>query len=104
MGFKEMVEADRAVFMDFQCFGSRHTLEGKELTIVVDDSGLRGRQGSQELTVAESNIMFYAKTEELPRRLSPGRAVSYDNRECIVDDVAQDMGIVIVSLRQNRVN
>lgn len=104
MGFKEMVDADRAVFMDVDFFGSQHTVEGKKVTVVVDDDALRQRQGGQEMTIAESTLLFHAKTEDLPKGLAPGKTLNFDGKECLVDDVVQAMGIAAVTLRQNRIS
>ena len=104
MGFKEMAAADRAAFIDIDFFGSQHTVEGKKVTVVVDDDSLRQRQGSQELTIAESTLLFFAKTEDLPKGLSTGKTLNFDGKECLVDDIAQNMGIAAVTLRQNRIS
>lgn len=104
MGFKDMVAADRAIFIDFEYFGETAVIDGQEITVVVDDNALKQRQGGQELTIAESTIMLYAKAEELPKRYTPGQGINYNGRECIVDDVADDMGIVTLTLTQNRIS
>ena len=103
-GFKDMVAADSDVFIDFDFFGTVCTIEGQEVTVVVDDNALKQRQGGQELTIAESTIMLYAKAEDLPKRFTPGQGINYNGRECIVDDVAEDMGIVTLTLQQNRIS
>ena len=102
MGFKDMVAADRsAVFIDLDFFGEEYSIEGKSVPIVVDTHELKKRQGSQDLTVAESNTLFYAKVEDLPSRRSPGQSLNVNGRECIVDDWKVDVGIVTVVLREN---
>lgn len=100
MGFKDMVAADRsAVFIDLDFFGEEYRIEGKNITIVVDTDELKERQGSQDLAVAESGTLFYAKVEDLPRR-SPGQSLNVNGRECIIDDWKVDMGIATVVLRE----
>lgn len=102
MGFKDMVAADRsAVFIDLDFFGEEYRIEGKKITIVVDTDELKERQGSQDLAVAESATLFYARTEDLPPRRSPGQSLNVNGRECIIDDWKADMGIATIVLREN---
>ena len=101
MGFKDMVAADRAsVFLNAAFFGESHTIEGCSIDIVIDDDELKRRQGGQELAIAESGTLFYARAEDLPARRAPGSSLNIDGRECIVDDWREDMGIATVILRE----
>lgn len=101
MSFKEMVAADRsAVFLDQNFFGEEYRVEGKIITIVIDDDELKHRQGSQDLTVAESGTLFYALVEDLPKRRAPGSNLNINGRECIIDDWREDMGMATIVLRE----
>lgn len=101
-GFKEMVAADRsAVFLDLDFFGELFRVEGKEIPIVLDIDELKERQGGQDLAVAESATLFYARTEDLPPRRSPGQNLNVNGRECIVDAWQENMGMTTVVLREN---
>lgn len=102
MGFKDMVAADRsAVFIDFDFFGEEYRIEGRTVVIVMDSDALKERQGGQDLAVAESATLFYARVEDLPTRRAPGESLTVNGRECIVDDWQEDMGIATVALREN---
>ena len=102
MAFKDMVAADRAaVFIDPAFFGEEYRVEGKRIAIVVDTDELKARQGGQDLAVAESGTLFYAREEDLPPRRAPGQSLNINGRECIVDDWKVDMGIATVVLREN---
>lgn len=101
MGFKDMVEADRSsVFMDAEFFGTTAEVEGVDITIVLDNDELKERQGGQDLAVAESATLFYARTEDLPPRRAPGQSLNVNGRECIIDDWQEDMGISTIVLRE----
>lgn len=101
-GFKDQVAADRrGVFLDPDTFGETHRVEGREIAIVVDTDELKARQGGQDLAVAESTLLFYARAEDLPRRRPVGQNLNYDGREHIIDDWKEDMGIATVVLREN---
>lgn len=101
-GFKDMVAADiPSVFLNPLEFGEKFRIEGREIYIVVDNDELKERQGGQDLAVAESATLFYARTADLPPRRAAGESLNVNGRECIVDDWQEDMGMATVTLRQN---
>jgi hypothetical protein len=102
MNFKETVARDRALFLNPDEFGEEHRIDGKMVTVVLDDNALKERQGGAELSVAESSLLIYAAVEDLPTPKAPGAGMNVDGREYIVDDWSIDMGIATVALRQNR--
>lgn len=102
MGFKDMVDRDRlGVFLDLNTFGEMYRVEGKQIPIVLDNDELKERQGGQDLAVAESATLFYARVEDLPPRRPAGQCLNVNGRECIIDDWQQDMGIATIVLREN---
>lgn len=102
MGFKEMVAADRsAVFLDRSFFGETFRVEGQEIPIVLDLDELKARQGGQDLAVAESATLFYAREEDLPPRRPAGQSLNVNGRECLIDDWKVDMGMATIVLREN---
>ena len=102
MGFKDMVAADlAATFLDVDTFGVKCRVEGKSISIVIDTDELKARQGGQDLAVAESSTLFYARTEDLPPRKAPGSNLNINGRECLVDDWKEDMGMATIVLREN---
>lgn len=101
-GFKQMVEQDiTAVFVDLEFFGETHRIEGRDIVIVIDNDTLKEKQGGQDLAVAESGTLFYAKATDLPKRRPAGQSLSVDGRECIIDDWTEDMGLATIALREN---
>lgn len=101
-GFKEMVQADLlGTYLDVDTFGEVYRIEGKEIPIVVDNDELKERQGGQDLAVAESATLFYARTCDLPARRPAGENLNVNGRECIIDDWQEDMGMSTIVLRQN---
>lgn len=101
-GFKEMADDDRLnVFLDVDFFGELYRVENKEIPIVVDNDELKERQAGQDIAIAESSTLFYARVEDLPPRRAPGENLNVNGRECIVDDWQVDMGVATVTLREN---
>ena len=101
MGFKEMVFKDReSVFLDTFTFADRLRVEGNEIPVVLDSDKLKEMQGGQDLAVAESATLFYARVEDLPKRRMPGASLNVNGRECIIDEWQEDMGIATIALRE----
>jgi len=72
---------------------------GKTQTYNTDE--LKARQGGQDLAVAESSTLFYARCADLPRRKAPGSSLNINGRECIIDDWKEDNGMATIVLREN---
>ena len=101
MGFKDMVEADRmSVFLNLSYFGEMFRVEGKTIPVMLDNDELKRRQGGQDLAVAESGTLLYAKVEDLPSRRVPGSVLNINGRECTIDDWQEDMGMATIVLRE----
>ena len=102
MNFKDMAAADREQgFLNVDFFGEMYRIEGKTIPIVLDTDELKVRQGGQDLAVAESATLFYARAEDLPPRRSAGQSLNVNGRECLIDDWKVDMGLATVVLREN---
>lgn len=102
MAFKDMVAADReAVFLSVDFFGEMYEVDGKLIPIVIDTDELKERQGGQDLAVAESATLFYAKREDIPKNCAPGYTLIVNGRACTVDALQENQGIVTVVLREN---
>ena len=102
MGFKDMVAADlAATFLNPNEFGDVYRVEGKHISIVIDTDELKARQGGQDLAVAESATLFYARTCDLPARKAPGSLLNINGRECLIDDWKEDNGMATIALREN---
>ena len=102
MAFRDSVEEDiTRTFLNFKEFAHEVWIEGRLCMIVMDDHELKTRQGGEELAIAESSSLFYIRTKELPKSLRPGMNLNINNREALVDDIKEDMGVSTVVLREN---
>lgn len=101
-GFKDMVAEDRSrTFLDLDFFGQSARVEGKEISIMLDDDTLQEMQGGQDLAVAESATLFYARSEDLPARRPAGYTLNVNGRECLIDKWTEQMGMATIVLREN---
>ena len=102
MGFKDSARADiTRTFLDFDTFGERLTVEGREIVVVIDSDTLQTMQAGQDLAVAESCTLFYARTEDLPKRRIPGSTLIVNGHIRTVDKWTEDMGMSTVVLRES---
>ena len=101
-GFKDMVAEDRSrVFLDLDFFGQPAKIEGKTISIMLDDDTLQELQSGQDLAVAESATLFYARSEDLPPRRSPGQSLNVNGRISTIDKWTEEMGMATIVLREN---
>ncbi len=99
--FKEQIEKDKLnIFLDLSFFAESYRIEGKVIPIVIDSDALKERQNGQDLAVAESATLFYARVEDLPVKRAPGESLNVNGRECLVDDWKEDMGMATIALRE----
>ena len=101
-GFKDMVAEDRSrTFLDLDFFGQTALIEGKSIPIMLDDDALQELQNGQDLAVAESATLFFARVEDLPPRRPAGQSLNVNGRERIIDKWTEEMGMATVVLREN---
>ena len=101
-GFKDMVAEDRArTFLDPVFFGQTATIDGKSISIMLDDDTLQEMQGGQDLAVAESATLFFARSEDLPPRRPAGHSLNVNGRECLIDKWTEVMGLSMIVLREH---
>ena len=103
MSFKEDILADLdEVFLNLDEFAEEHTIEGKKISVVMNNDQLETLKEGQILGLVEADMVIFAKVEDLPRDLDPGRFLNVDGRELIVVKAGRNMGLAEVALRQNR--
>ena len=103
MDFKEQVLKDLdTVFLNLDEFAEVHRVEGKKITVVVDDDQLNTLKQGQILGLVEADMLIMGRRNDFPADLDPGRLLNVDGRELIVNDVAINMELVEIALRQNR--
>lgn len=101
-GFKDMVAEDRSrTFLDLDFFGVSAVVEGKTISIMTDEDTLQTLQSGQDLAVAESATLFYARSEDLPPRRPAGQSLNVNGRLLTIDKWTEEMGMATVVLREN---
>lgn len=100
---KELIASDiNLVYMQLDDFGEIHKVEGEEIVIVIDNDTLASMKNGNILDVAESDMLFFARTEDLLGKKAPGSAINIDGRECTVDLWTENLGITQITLHHAR--
>lgn len=103
MSFKEQIQKDLdAVFLNLGEFAELHRVEGREISVVVDNDQLNQLKKGQILGLVEADMLIMGRESDFPAYLQPGRLLNVDGRELIVQNSGKDMGLVEVALAQNR--
>ncbi len=100
---KELIALDVSdIFFQLDDFAEVHRIEGKEVAIVIDNDQLAKMKQGQILGVLEADMLFFARTADMPKHKAPGSLINVDGRELIVDDWTENKGVTQVALHQNR--
>lgn len=100
---KDLIASDvDLVFFQLDDFAETHRVEGKEISIVIDNDQLVKMKQGQVLGVAEADTLIFARSADLPKRKAPGSLLNVDGREFVVNDWTENKGVAQISLRQNR--
>lgn len=106
MGFKELIAEDtRKVFMNFDEFGEMHTVDGKDMLVIVDGNEHIERKKRRE-TRAEGlyvkELLFYVSKETYGALPAIGRMCRFDKKDYLVSDAIDENGIYSISLEAVR--
>lgn len=108
MSFKDQIKQDLSdVFLNLDEFADLHRIEGKEVPVVIDSDMLEklSKIGDNRIHgMDEADMVIMGKASDLPENLDPGRLLNLDGREVIVVTTTSEMGLVQITVRQNRMS
>ena len=101
--FKEQIQADISnVFLNGEEFGALHTVNGKQLTAVIDDNELlerdKSRVGMHTDGLYQSRRLLYVKKADYGPRPAVGAALSLDGRMCRVKGCTEEAGVLAIEV------
>lgn len=105
MGLKDMVRKDiRNVFFNLEEFGEEHTIDGREMAVIIDDNELVEREKKTK-TLAEGlhvkQLLVYVSAEIYGEPPLINRMMELDGDFYTVTDVEDEDGIYAISLEAN---
>lgn len=103
MTFKDIVRADRDVFINFMEFAERHELNGTQTLAIVQspttqDSFLTAERYNIYDEVHGELYIVHCRTADIPHIPASGQVFTLDGTPCIVDNAIDDMGILTIEL------
>ena len=105
--FKDLVAADiSAVFLNGQEFADTHTIDGKPMTVVVDENELlerdKSKMGIQVDGTYKARRLIYVAKEEYGPRPAHGKQLNFDGRLFRVADCTEEAGMLAITLEAVR--
>jgi hypothetical protein len=98
-GFKDQIAQDLATFFSANEFDETHTIEGRELSVVVDNDRLSQRTQREYEGIYVGDLLFYVSAADYGTRPRPGEMLRFDKKPYIVFDVKEDCGMYEVILK-----
>ena len=102
--FKEIVAADiSAVFLNKLEFADAHSIDGKEMTVLIDENELLERDKAKAMNTQltgtyKSRRLIYVEKSEFGARPAQGRMLSLDWRAFKVADCTEEAGVLAIEL------
>lgn len=105
--FKDQIAADIfGTFLNAQEFADTHTVNGKEMTVVVDDNELlerdKSRLGTHVDGLYKSRRLIYVAREAFGPRPAIGAMLNLDGRQYKVTDCTEEAGVLAIELGATR--
>lgn len=106
--FKDTVAADiSTVFLNNQEFAETHNVNGKEMTVMVDDNELLERDKSKLLGAPTNGIyksrrLIYVAKSNFGKRPAQGVLLTLDGRQYKVQGCTEEAGILAIELEAVR--
>lgn len=103
--FKDILQADRSVFINPKEFGEIHFLDGKEMDVLVDDNEIIEREKKMKSDmdgVFVKQKLIYVKSDDFGSEPARGRQIVLDGRPYRVLDVTVEDGIYAILMESNR--
>lgn len=106
MTFKDVIAEDiQQVFLNPEEFGEPHIIDGKEMTVIIDNSEIIERSKKQvDRTdgVYKKQILFYVARSKFGRLPAIGSALRFDGTDYLVVDAVSEGGIYSITIGRTK--
>jgi hypothetical protein len=106
VSFKDIVQEDRKrVFLNLDEFGDTHTIDGKEMTVIVDNNEMLEREKRYKVHddgIFIRQVLIYVLEEDFGPLPAIGRLLKLDNKPFRITDAINEDGIYSISLEANK--
>lgn len=106
MTFKDIIKQDiKNVFMNDKEFGELHTIDGKEMNVIIDSNEMLEREKrykTHDDGLYTKQILIYVSKEEFGQLPAIGRLLKLDKKAYIITDAINEAGIYSIMLEANK--
>lgn len=96
--FKDMMAADRGIFLNIDEFGDEHVIEGRTITAVLDEEIFGESKKGEDIGLAAYDCVLFARCEDLPAQRPSGESLNVNGKECTIISWRTDAGMASVYL------
>lgn len=105
MGFKDIVQQDiKNVFMNNGEFSDIHIIDGKEMSVIVDELELTERQKKQKYdsVLSKKEILIYVSAEEYGPLPAINKPIAFDGKTYLIKEASNEDGMYSLHLGANK--
>ena len=96
--FKEMMAADRGIFLNLDEFGDLHVIEGRTITAILDEEIFGESKKGEDIGLAAFDFVLFARVEDLPEQRPSGESLNVNGKECTIVSWRTDDGMASIYL------
>lgn len=104
--FKEVMKDDvNNTFMNVDEFADMHTVDGKEIPVLVDDNEIIEREKKMKSNmdgVYVKQKLIYVKADDFGPLPAIGRQIVFDRKRYMVTDSTDEGGVYTITMEANR--
>lgn len=101
--FKDLILQDlSSVFFNPDEFSGTHKINGRDMTVILDDDRLSQRIQKDFDGMVIGEILYFVKKSEYGEKPSIGEPQRFDKRQMYITDVKEPDGMYEIILSQNR--
>lgn len=103
MSLKDIIKADiKTVFFNDDEFAEDHNIDGRKVSVVVDNETLKKRNQKEYDGILQADILYFIKDEDVNRKPVVGQVQRFDGKIYSVFDVKYDSGVYEIILQIGR--
>lgn len=114
MTFQEMLKTDLDdVFFDAEEFASEHQIDGKMLTVILQEENYgnaktrygesRGNINPKETAINKNTLTLRIRESDVKRKLTSGAMIDVDGKKMFISDVKHPTGMYILTIERHKV-
>lgn len=100
--FKDIINSDLGIFMNSDEFADIHKIDGRDVSIIVDNDRLIDRSKKEFDGITVGEILYYARVSDFNEKPKKNSPQNFNGRLMYIFDVREDDGMYEIILHQNR--